>query len=149
MFKYKVSKPPSKPLPLGKIIKLPTNEEVLSGYVQGAKASDIEERFARALSVDKRVDAYQFRFPVVSPRNMLGQLEIDFVVQSAGYIYSFQVDGQYAHKGIGKQQDDLRKDVISNAYMKKKYNSFPIKRIPWYQLSTQEQANKLIRELIR
>ena len=149
MFKYKISKPPSQPLPLGKMIKLPVNEEVLSGYVQGMKSSDIEERFARALSTDKRVDAYQFRFPVISPRNMLGQLEIDFVVQSAGYVYAFQVDGDYAHKGIGKRQDDLRKDTLSNAYIRQKYNAFPIKRIPWTQLGTQDQANKLIRELIR
>lgn len=149
MFKYKVRKPPSQPLPLGKVNTIPANNEVLSGYVQGAKASDIEERFARGLSVDKRVDGYQFRFPVISPRNHPGQLEIDFVVQSAGLIYCFQVDGAYAHKGIGKQQDDLRKDVLSNEFMRKKYNAMPIRRIPWSKLTTQEQANFTVRELIR
>ena len=149
MFKYKVSKPPSKPLPLWSINKIPDNQEQLSGFIQGAKASDIEERFARALSKDKRVDGYKFRFPVISPRSHPGQLEIDFVVQSAGLIYSFQVDGQYSHAGIGKKQDDHRKDVLVDAYMIKKFNAFPVKRIPWTRLQTQEQADILIRELIR
>lgn len=148
MFQYKVRKPPSRDLPLGKINTPPDTGELLSGYIQGAKASDIEERFARALSTSKRVDGFKFRFPVISPRNMPGQLEIDFVVQSAGLIYCFQVDGEIAHKGIGKQQDDRRKDVLVNSFMKQ-YNAFPVKRIPWYRLSTQEQANLLIRELIR
>ena len=147
MFKYKINRPPHTPLPYGKIVAI-KEDEALSGMINGKDASDIEERFYRALSKDKRVTGMEFRFPVISPRSMPGQLEIDFVVQSAGLVYSFQIDGAFAHKGVGKKQDDARKDVLSNAFMRK-YNSFPIKRIPGEMLSTQEQANQTVKELIR
>jgi hypothetical protein len=147
MFRYKISKPPAKPVPLGKPVAI-KNDETLSGQINGQKASDIEERFARALSKDKRVDGVQFRFPVISPRSMPGMLEIDFVVTSAGLVYAFQVDGEISHKGIGKKMDDARKDVLINTFMRK-YNAFPVKRISGDLLSTQEQADQIIRELIR
>lgn len=148
MFKYKLNRPPHKPLPFGRPNGKQQADEVLSGYIQGAKASDIEERFARALSKEKSVDGYSFRYPVISPRNMPGQLEIDFVVQCGGYVYPFQVDGEIAHKGYGKKQDDARKDILVNQYMKK-YSAFPVKRIDGELLSTQERADKIVRELIR
>lgn len=146
-FRYKVKRPPAKDLPVGAIQRA-NDGEMLSGYVMGYKASDIEERFARALKNSKRVDGMQFRFPIISPKNMVGQLEIDFVVQSGGLVYSFQVDGEYAHKGIGKKQDDARKDVLANHYMRK-YNSFPVKRIPGDKLRSQPEADFVVRELIR
>jgi hypothetical protein len=147
MFKYKTSRPPVKPVAFGKAMAI-KEDESLSGYINGQKASDIEERFYRALSKDKRVDSAQFKYPVISPRNMPGMLEIDFVVTSAGLVYAFQVDGGIAHKGIGKKMDDSRKDVLVNSYMRK-YNSFPVKRISGDLLSTQEQANQIVKELIR
>ena len=148
MFKYKLSRPPHKPLPYGEPLGKQQQDEVLSGMVQGAKSSDIEERFARALTKEKTIDGYSFRYPVISPRHMPGQLEIDFVVQSGGYIYPFQIDGEIAHKGVGKRQDDARKDILVNQYMKK-FSAFPVKRIEGELLSTQEQADRVVRELIR
>lgn len=147
MFQYKITRPPSKDLPFGQIQKV-KKAEYLSGYVFGMKASDIEERFAKALSKEKRVTEFQFRVPVINQRNLPGQLEVDFIATSGASVYVFQVDGEMAHKGYGKKQDDMRKDVLVNQHMKR-YNAFPVKRIDGNSLSTQEQADQTVRELIR
>jgi len=146
-FKYKLNRPPHQPLPFGKPMGKKA-DELLSGMVMGKKASDIEERFARALVNSKRIDGYNFREAVISPRNMPGQLEVDFVVQSGPTVYAFQIDGEIAHKGIGKKQDDMRKDVMVDLFMKK-YNALPVKRINGIFLSDQESADRLVREIIR
>lgn len=148
MFKYKVTTTPKVDLPTGKQNILRNDDEVLSGFIDGMKASDIEERFARALSKDKRILGRQFRYPVISPRNMLGQLEVDFLINATSGIYPVQVDGEYAHKNISKRQDDYRKDVLVNNFLKK-YNAFPVIRIPGRELITQQLADLKLREIIR
>ena len=146
-FRYKVRRIARKPLPVG-TIKHENIDEMLSGYVAGAEASDIEERFSRALSKSERVSGYLFRDPVISPRYLPGQLEVDFVVEADGVVYPFQIDGEFAHKNTSKKMDDARKDGLVNEYLKYKYNAMPVKRIPGYELQTQDDANKLVRELL-
>lgn len=147
MFKYKIKRPPAKDLPFGQIRKI-KELEYLSGFIFGQKASDIEERFARALNREKRVKEFRFREPIINSRNLPGQLEVDFIATAGASVYVFQVDGEMAHKGYGKKQDDARKDVLVNEFMKR-YNAFPVKRIPGEALATQEQADQTVRELIR
>ena len=145
-FKYKIRRIPRKPLPAGNI-QQEGPEEILSGYIRGAEASDIEERFARALEAVRHVDNYEFRMPVISGRGLPGQLEIDFVVTLGALVYPFQIDGEYAHKGISKRMDDNRKDVLVNQYMQR-YGAKPVMRIDGEKLQTQEMADQLVKELI-
>ncbi len=145
-FRYKVRRTPYKPLPFGAINR-ENNTEILTGVINGAAASDIEERFSRALGRDGRVTGYNFREPVISPRNLPGQLEIDFVVTVGPLVYPFQIDGEYAHKGIGKKMDDARKDELVNEYMKQ-YAAQPVKRIDGQKLQSQEDADRLVKELL-
>lgn len=145
-FKYKIPKPRTEPLPFGKP-NIQRDTEYLTGYVNGLKASDIEERFARAItSAGKK---FVFRMPIISPRHMAGQLELDFLVVDEPYYFPVQVDGAYAHKNISQQQEDMLKDIRIEAYLKKEYATQPLKRIKGIQLETQEMANIRVEELLR
>lgn len=146
--KYKVERPRIQQVPFGKP-SVQKQDEFLSGYINGMKATDIEERFARALNKDKRIDGFIFRMPIMSPRHMAGQIELDFLAQSGPHYYPVQIDGAYAHKNIGKQQDDAKKDILINEYLRKTYNALPIIRIKGIDLETQEEADIQERELIR
>jgi len=138
MFKYKLNRPRHDDLPLG----TPTvvrSDETLTGWVNGNKASDIEERFARALSsIGKE---FAFRLPVISPRNMLGWLEVDFLVAHIPYYYPIQIDGEYAHKNESKKQKDAMKDILVYENLRNEYgNVVPVIRIPGSYLATHEEA---------
>ena len=52
-----------------------TENEVLTGVVQGSEASDIEERFAKALYKNKLDFDFQARFPEDNPRGILLMFE--------------------------------------------------------------------------
>lgn len=145
-FKYKVRRIARREMPFGKIQSV-KNDEGLVGYISGSPASDLEERFARAMDKDPRIDGYSFREAVISPRNMPGQLEVDFVVQMGPIVYAIQIDGEFAHKGAAKRLDDARKDALVNEYMKQ-YGAKPVIRIDGEKLSSQEEANKIVRTLL-
>lgn len=146
--KYKINKVPVREMPFGEpnIVK---NDESLTGWVNGKKASDIEERFARALSSNERVDGFVFIFPVVSPQNMVGQLELDFLIQAGAFYYPVQIDGTYAHKNASKQSEDMVKDRIIWEHLKASYSVMPVVRIKGIALETQEEANLQVEMLIR
>lgn len=146
-FKYKVRRKARKPAPFGEQVRA-KQDEMLSGYIYGDAASDIEERFARALQKDTRVSGFSFREAVITARNLPGQLEVDFVVSVGPMVYPFQIDGEYAHKGIAKKQDDARKDSLVNEYMMKQYGAQPVIRIDGERLSSQDDADKLVRSLL-
>lgn len=145
-FRYSVRNKPRKPEPFGQITRDIPGEN-LSGYINGDKASDIEERFYRALSKDDRVQSVEFRMPVISARNLPGQLEIDFVVTVGPTIIPIQIDGEYAHKGESKKADDARKDALVNEFLRP-YGAWPVKRIDGELLKDQDMADKIVRELI-
>lgn len=145
-FKYKIPRDNFRPAPFGDI-KHEKDDEQLTGAIGGNEASDIEERFARALYKDARVSGFSFREPVISARNLPGQLEVDFLVQSGPELYPIQVDGEYAHKGISKAQDDARKDALVNEYYKQ-YGAHLVKRIDGELLQNQEDADRLVRSLL-
>lgn len=145
-FKYKTRKPAREPEPFGHAMRINDGEE-LSGFIGYDAASDIEERFYKALSKNEMIQGIEFRVPVISARNLPGQLEVDFVVQVGPQIYVFQVDGEYAHKGESKKADDARKDALVNEYYRQ-YGAQPVKRINGELLQSQEMANKIVKELI-
>lgn len=145
-FRYKVRRTPRKEMPFGKI-QVVKEDEGLTGVIYGSPASDIEERFARALSTDSRITGFTFREAVIAPRSMPGQLEIDFVVQVGPLVYAIQIDGEIAHKGTAKKMDDARKDALVNQYMRR-FGARPVIRIDGEKLASQEDADKLVRMLL-
>jgi hypothetical protein len=146
VFKYKIPRKKRQPAPAYNA-QQDIQDEGLTGMVNGEPASDLEERFARALDKDTRVNGYSFREAVISARNLPGQLEVDFVVQVGPMVYPIQVDGEFAHKGTSKKQSDRIKDMEVDEYYKQ-YGAQPVQRINGDLLSDQDSANKVVRELL-
>jgi len=120
-------------------------QEILVGWVQGKRATDIEERFARALDKSLEIDSYEFQPSYVAGRNLPGEIRLDFMVY-AGLSYPFQLDGTYAHKTAQQKYEDAIKDAILDSILTPR-GVQPVKRIPGDELETQEEADELVAEL--
>ena len=120
-----------------------SDEEVLSGYVKGKEASDIEERFAKAL--DDAEKDYGFQVEFMTPFSIPGQeKEVDFVIYD-GQPQPVEIDGTYAHKSGEQKANDIARDAILNEQLGQQ-GYLPIIRIPGYALETPEDATKLVEE---
>ena len=139
-FKYKLSPRPPK-MPLNRIAGT-SEDERLTGFVQGKEASDLEERFARSL--DKLDKKYVFEYEVLAPVGIPGQEnQIDFVVEETRPI---EVDGNFVHKsGSAKAEDQIR-DAILNDFLSQ-YGWEPIMRISGDRLEDQQHADAVVGEL--
>ena len=139
-FKYKAAPRPPK-FPLNRLQT--TNEgERLTGFVNGKEASDLEERFARALSTQGRDFIFQYEF--VGPATIPGQENIiDFVVDD---IWPTEVDGTFVHKSAAKKADDQLRDAILNEHFADDGWS-PIRRVPGSELEDQDEADRIVREM--
>lgn len=100
------------------------NAEVLTGTVQGMKASAPEERLARALNKTKKVNGYQFRYTVGAPRGLPGWKECDFVVSSFGQTYLIEVDSKFSHRKK-KEADRLHDAILLNEFNKQGTSTYP------------------------
>ena len=141
---YRFPKPPRiDDFPMNRIQKLSDDVEELSGEVDGVPASDIEERFARALI--KAGLPFEFRKPVLAPRNMPGSYEIDFLVYKDGLEYPVQIDGEYAHKSAEQRAKDQLKDMVLNNAKRGEFE--PVTRVEYTKLDTQEVADNTVEEM--
>lgn len=130
-------------------------DETLTGVVQSIKASDIEERSARAL--DKLAEwKYYFRWRIdpitgrLSPQfsNLAGEVEIDFVTVRGTEVKAILVDGEISHfMALWQRVQDEEKTEKINEYMRKIGQGDAV-RVPFWKLSTQEQADRYYRELL-
>lgn len=148
MFKYRIKRDKLQPIHIAKPQEFKTDEQ-LTGFVQGWDASDIEERFARALNRYAKsipID-YEFRTTIFGSRNEVGFKELDYRVQTVTGNYVFQIDGEFAHKSAATKAEDTVTDQRINELLKNE-GYFPVKRIPGDKLATQEQADALVKDLI-
>ena len=140
-YTVKLGKKKKPPFPAGAKPRVAVEKEQLIGSVRNMPASDIEERFAKAL--DKRGIQYWFRLPVGAPRGMPGYNEVDFLVINGGY-YPIQIDGEYSHLGHES------KDILTDAKLMvglKEYSPFPVRHIPYTQLGDQKAADMAARRV--
>jgi hypothetical protein len=154
-YKIKTVRPPSPPRPgVGREPAQPG--ETLSGYIGSFKASDIEERTARALN--SRETSFNFRTqfipsqpPVMisgkSGRDQLGAVEVDFMVQVNGLLTAVQIDGEWAHKNASQRESDRHKDAQMEEILRQSGGGVLV-RIPFYYLKTQDMANQTIASLL-
>ncbi len=142
---YKFKKPRAvKLLPLNRL-KGTSADEVLGGVVQGQAASDLEERFAKALdNLGDAIQGYEFRVPYIQGRNMPGEIEVDYVVYTP-FPQPIQIDGAFAHKSAEQRADDLYSDAVLNDHLRGV--AMPVIRIKDNELQTQEDANQRAREI--
>jgi len=119
-----------------------TNEN-LTGFVDGQKASDIEERFARSLAKNRRVDSFVFQPSYIAGRNMPGEIRLDFMVYSGMVMFPIQVDGAFAHKTIAQKSEDANKDAILNDHLRGS-GAMPVERVDGTLLETQDDSDRWV-----
>jgi hypothetical protein len=85
------------------------DEEILTGAVDGMKASAAEERFATALN--RAGHSFEFRYTLGAPRRGLpGWKELDFLVTANGQVYPVEMDSPFSHRA--KKRADVLHDAI-------------------------------------
>lgn len=102
---------PKLPAPQRPRLDSGSEAELLSGNVQGMKASAGEERFAKALAKITAVSGFQFRYTIGAPRGLPGWKELDFVVVRSGILFAFEVDTAFTHRD--KKASDVLHDAIA------------------------------------
>lgn len=122
-----------------------TFDEGLTGLVQGEKASDNEERLARALK--KRGLSFIFQVPVQTKYTLPDQeKQVDFVISYNGIQYPLEAYGERWHSTVGdKNRDDVREAELNEEFSK--YGWHPLTVVWSYETFNQELADKKIREL--
>lgn len=148
VFKYDIPTSPEVSERLDRLV-YDTPEEGFTGFVQGQPASTLEERFARALDKIDIIFRYFFQFVVPTPFQIPGQSNvIDFMVVAAAW-YPIEIDGDFAHKSGEVRAKDKLRDAMLDDEMRDRYPGVvPIVRIPEHELTTQEDADQIAREII-
>jgi hypothetical protein len=143
-------------MPIEKRTMYRNKDEQLTGVVQEKKASDIEERSARAMD---KIPEWSYTFLIrVSPltgrltqtfRNLAGEYEIDFIAQRGNELVPILIDGEVSHflAQWQKIQDEEREAVINKALSK--YGARPAVRVPFYELPDQNRADVYFRRLLQ
>jgi hypothetical protein len=126
--------------------------EAFSGTVNGKKASQLEERFARELDIRKISYTFQIR---ILPNgkiseyktNLPGEVEIDFLAVWQGLVQPVQIDGEIGHYKMPWQKEiDREKDARVDSVLLPK-GAWPIKRISYVDIWTPELTKQKCREV--
>ena len=137
-FQYKIPRSPARTTNVDRL----TDSDPIETFtreLQGMKASDIEERSARSL--DRRNISYDFRQAYIAPRNVQGEVELDFMVYIGNVMQPVQVDGEFSHFTQQQKQEDRVKDAILNERLRRD-GAYPVIRIPQRHLEYQEQSDR-------
>ena len=91
-------------------------DEGLSGYVHGKTASDLEERFARAL--DKRDINFIFEYEVDTAFTLPHEAKlVDFVLMTP-IPQPIELDSIFTHASAGKRNADRLRDIQINEILR-------------------------------
>src|SRR3990167_9847541 len=142
-------------MPVPKRVFFGNPDETLTGVIQSLPASDIEERSARA--IDKLPEwKYYFRLridPITGQlsqnfTNLAGEVEIDFFAIRGSEMRAILVDGEISHfMALWQRAQDEEKTEKINDYMRK-IGQGESTRVPFWQLATQEDADRFYRNLL-
>jgi hypothetical protein len=107
--KIRKTRPPKAILPAPHKPRADTGDEaeLLTGTVQGMKASAPEERLFNALR--KIGISAEFRHTMGAPRGLPGWFEVDALVPVHGIVYAVEVDTEFTHRQ--KQRADVLHDA--------------------------------------
>jgi len=113
----------------------------LTGWVHGLEASDLEERYARGLKASELDFSFRVKIPVMT----LQKKEIDFLVYK-GTKWPVETDGPMGHTtSAQKGFDDLREALLSPIFWALGW--MPLKRVKFWQLDNQDEADRVVREM--
>jgi len=130
-------------------------KEELTGTVQDKRASDIEERSARAIS---KLPEWSYVFQVaINPitgylstekTHLVNEVEIDFWAMRGNEYKAILPDGEIGHfMALWQRAHDEEKTERINAYMKRIGQGEAI-RVPFWKLDTQDHADQFYKELL-
>lgn len=144
-FRYKKMRTPSPPR-VEALSQTGGDDEVLTGEVQGQNASDLEERFARAL--ENVGVSFRFQMPVQTAHSLRGQEKnVDFLLYSGERQYPVEVYGPYFHEtSAHRLKDEERERELNDAFQKMGLEKLQI--VWYYHLYDQEIANEAARRLL-
>jgi hypothetical protein len=141
---YKKEKKTRLTLPLNRISQA-APDEMLTGVVRGENASDLEERYSRAL--DKLEKDYEFQYEVYVAGTLPGEEKlVDFVVYDGGIPFPEEVDAAFTHKTAEQKGYDAIRDAVVDDSLKSQ-GFQPIVRIDGERMNTQEGADLVAEEL--
>lgn len=125
-------------------LPLPTKtEEGLTGWVNGLRASDLEERLARAFR--KKQLKFVFKFDTLVPGDVF-EKEIDYVVNNWPVIKAIEVYGPFSHEGQANiERDLLRASELNPVLISQGIE--PIEVVWYYDIQTSEDAEIKVQEL--
>lgn len=117
----------------------------LTGFLVGKQASDIEERFGRALLAVKLRFRFQVRFPTAD--RAPGQRRVvDFVVESKGIDHPVEIDGRIGHRTSAQKGKDAVREILLNDLFVR-WGMALLQRVSWTELETQEEADRTVRRM--
>lgn len=132
-------------------------KEVLSGQVQGMKASDLEERWAR--SHEKYEMPFEFRVRLTSPMlgavrlthtfaNIKGEIELDTLGGRDRTVPVF-IDGSISHFFTPYQaiEDKEKEDAVNE--FGRMFGWAVAVRVPYWKLLDQDMTDRTFREVYR
>lgn len=145
-FKYKMAATPNIRLTWGR--PAPALQEILTGFVHGEKASDLEERFARAL--DFFGLDYIFQYEVVTAYSLPDESRrIDFLVFDAGIGVPIEIGSSFVHAATSEKNAQLQRDAIINPILILLGMS-PLSeesRVPWDRPRSFEDAKDIVSKM--
>ena len=116
----------------------------LTGKIGEEDASDLEERFGRAL--DAKGLKYEFKAYITSAYTLPSNpYQVDFIVDD-GLLHPTEVDGAFAHKTAEQKEQDARRDAELNDTLGR-MGYLPIVRIEGRYLQDQAGADLKVNEL--
>lgn len=145
-FEYPIRPQSAPPTQVNRISQIsPLQDPIpLTGRVQGKQASDLEERFARALEKSRLAFTFQYQAGIYG--GIPGQEKrVDFMVYS-GLRCPVEIDGVIAHSTAAQQARDTIREILLNDTFRRR-GILPIRRVKWWQLETQRMADQLVQEM--
>ena len=143
-FKYKLSRTPAQITPAPSLPKV-NAEELLIGFVHGKRASDLEERFARAL--DESRLQFIFQYPVYGAYQIPGEEnKIDFMVFDGPVLIPVEPRGGFIHESPSKKALDGRRTQILNEALARQ-GIREIIQLDFDEPRDLDSARQLVREL--
>jgi len=121
-------------------------QELLTGYVNGLAASDIEERFAKAL--DYFGKNYSFQVDVPTFGAVPGEWRsVDFMVQDAGQYFPVEIYGEISHTGSDQKARDSQREALLNREFMRLQGVKPLSVVWYYDLVDEQTSRNTVSRL--
>lgn len=96
--------------------------ELLTGVIQGKKASAPEERFGKEAQTAPQVELFEFRRPIYAPG--FYKKELDGLLVIRGIAYAVEVDSEFTHRNKG-ESDRLHDAIVLKSLEQEGYDVYP------------------------